>query len=326
MSMWTKNTLVFPVCCDKLCPHTRAFLSPRHFLKGEIMAAASRAVDDAASRVDDMIDMLFGTADDPRSYTTAVEYYATANDDDEEDSDEGENSILLEMEAIAGAITDIPDDERRRECNGKLLYTAMIRGYPTNIISIITRDHPPSFDYIDSDGKTVLHLVHVVEGGMEQLVSLSSVRAISPVHEHIGSTKPYCNLGILDFLRCAHRFHMDVDGVDSLGLTPLAFHACQGSRLTIKLLLAAGADPNKVMVVDGRKTTALLLATQGKRIFTTCLGMLVKYGADINWADEDGNTPRSSILEAVAEDDREKAAACLGVTYIPCRKVKPARE
>lgn len=289
-----------------------------------------------------MIDVLFGTFENPRTYIDAANICMDDNDADIEAGCaaevllNGEDAVDREIAAIAEAILVIPDEHRRRECAGRLLHTAVGRESPSSAIDIVLKCLPP-LDYIGDGGRTVLHMIRVgkycdmyTRGRLEvDVFHRARVPAVDSVHDSIHAANlHYIPAAVLhSILQYADEHGESIDGVDENGATPIAFHTCRGNLHTLEMMLkVASSGPNKVFTADDRETTALLLATQGNQIFAACVATLVSHGADIDWADKDGNTPRSSFLDAADENRRHAAAAYMGVSYVPGRKIKPARE
>jgi ankyrin repeat protein len=79
----------------------------------------------------------------------------------------------------------------------------------------------------------------------------------------------------------------DVNERDQLGIPVIVNAACRGSNQFIDILLNSGADINASVGLSGR--TALMCAVEWKRIETVKL--LIEVGADLEMADNQGNTP-----------------------------------
>ncbi len=105
-------------------------------------------------------------------------------------------------------------------------------------------------------------------------------------------------------LNILKRITKNIDFRDKYGITPLMYASVKGQAELIKLLLESGANPN---AKSNTRMTPLLFLTSARTVNLKGALYLIKSGAQINLADQDGLTP----LMAAAYRGHESLVALL---------------
>lgn len=165
---------------------------------------------------------------------------------------------------------------------------------------LLARGADPNFAVFPGGETTFLGLAGQVSADTLQLL----LEAGADVHrKHISGTALHavCRHGPTDMpaqVEILVRAGATVDAIDDGGRTPLAFACNRGPAAAVRVLLAAGANPN----ARSRAGTTPLHGIRGDLEIT---GLLLDAGADPNGADADGETP----LHAVVSRGIDNAAA-----------------